>query len=621
MKRLLILLALVSFIVIIILLKKLYLCWKNENSTSPDVEPLIIDSTSPDEENLDPAFDISYKEAKSLLNISSIEERHIMINESIEKIDSALKKFENFNSELVPISIKSYEIPFFLKNATNNSLEIVKNDLELYISIFDELIKRANNITNISSKSINNISSELNDMKKYLNKIKSEFEEMTKNLSIPLILEQMLNDINTIETNKDIENELENEINNYKGNITNFYDLLSKPFEYFIWCYTNIPNIIGEYTKDSVLISNNIIQITTETYENFSILESSNAHNILIKTKNSLLSTKEKVQNINNNFNKEYKEFENSYKNKNSFYNYEEFMKNYTKIVKILRSTINSIIYKSKNIKGFNYIIPNIVIPELIQEGFWKLILELFKNITIIQDKISGEMNRMIETIDVEARTSLDLLFTMDITGSMDPYLNQVKTNIINIINRIINECPGIDIYLGFIGYLDVQYQSGLYIDYDLTKNHTYLQGVINNVRVISGPDDIIEDLTGGLEMSLNKTWKNNARFIVLVGDVPCHGTICHDGYLSDEFPNGVPGQRNITEIVKDLAKNKISLFYMRIASYTEKMFEMFRNIYKDYKDVEFHVDDVDSSEQRFSNIVVEAAKRVYVNQREIEVK
>ena len=209
----------------------------------------------------------------------------------------------------------------------------------------------------------------------------------------------------------------------------------------------------------------------------------------------------------------------------------------------------------------------------------------------------------------------------MDITGSMGPYLNQVKTNIINIINRIINECPGIDIYLGFIGYLDVQYQSGLYINYDLTKNHTYLQEVINRVRVISGPDDLIEDLTGGLEMSLNKTWKNNARFIVLVGDVPCHGTICHNVILSDEFPNDVPGQRNITEIVKDLANNKISLFCMRIRSYTEKMFEMFRNIYKDYKDVEFHVDDVDDSEQRFSNIVVEAAKRVYVNQRKIEVK
>ena len=402
MKILLILLALVSFIVITV--KKLYINKKNENSTLPN------------EENLDPAFNISYKEAKILLNTSSIEEKDIMIDESIGKINTALNKFENFSSELVPISLKSYEIPFFLKNATNSSLEIVKNDLELYISIFDELIKSSNNITNISSKSINNISSELNDMKKYLNKIKSEFEEMTRKLSIPLILEQMLNDLSAIETNIDKEDELENEINNYKGNITDFYVLLSRPFEYFLWCYTNIPNIIGEYAKDSVLISSNIIQVTAETYENFSILESSNAHNILIKTKNSLLREKEKVQDIYNNFNTEYKEFENSYESINSFYNFEEFMKNYTKIVITLKSIINSIkdriTDKTKNIKDFNYVMPNIIIQELIQEEFWKLILELFKNIKIIQDKISGEMNRMIETIDVEAKTSLDLLFT-----------------------------------------------------------------------------------------------------------------------------------------------------------------------------------------------------------------
>ena len=557
------------------------------------------------------------------MDTSSIEEKHIMINESIRKINIDLKNLENLRPELVPITVKSYEIPTFLKNTSNSSLEIVKSDLELYISKFDELIKRTNNFTKISSESIIIISNELNYMIKDLNKIKSKFEEMTKNLSIPLILEQMLNDINTTEANKDSEkkDELEFEINNYKGNITKLYDLLDKPFEYFLWCFTNFPNIIGEYIKDSVLISSNIVQITTESYDNLSILESSNSHNILIKIKNSLLSTKEKTNNIYDNFTKEYKEFEKSYQNKKSIFNYKEFMKTY--IVLILKSTIKSIkdkIFSSS--KNFNYKMPNISIPELIQEEFLRRIVYLFKNITIIKEQISEEMNIMIETIDVEAQTSLDLLFVMDITDSMNPYLNQVKKNIINIINRIINECPGIDINLGFIGYLDVQYDSRLYINYDLTKNHTYLKEVINKIRVISGPDDIVEDLTGGLEMALNESWKNNARFIVLVGDVPCHGTICHNGInIDDDFLNGVPGQRNITEIVNDLAKNKISLFCMRITSNTEPMFEMFRDIYKDYKDVEFHVDDVDNSDQRFSNIVVEAAKRVYVNQRNIEVK
>ena len=101
-------------------------------------------------------------------------------------------------------------------------------------------------------------------------------------------------------------------------------------------------------------------------------------------------------------------------------------MKNYTEIVIILKSTIKSIkdkiFYSSKNI---NYKMPNIDIPELIQEEFLNQIVDLFKNITIIKEQISKEMNIMIETIDVEAKTSLDLLFVMDITGSMGPYLNQ----------------------------------------------------------------------------------------------------------------------------------------------------------------------------------------------------
>ena len=98
LSRLLILLALVSFIVIAV--KNLYLNKKNKDSTSSYDEP----------------FNISYKEAESLLSTSSIEEKHIMINESIAKINNALKNFEKLRSELVPISAKSYEIPTFLKN-------------------------------------------------------------------------------------------------------------------------------------------------------------------------------------------------------------------------------------------------------------------------------------------------------------------------------------------------------------------------------------------------------------------------------------------------------------------------------------------------------------------------
>ena len=57
----------------------------------------------------------------------------------------------------------------------------------------------------------------------------------------------------------------------------------------------------------------------------------------------------------------------------------------------------------------------------------------------------------------------------------------------------------------------------------------------------------------------------------------------------------------------------------MRITTDADKMLYMFLDIYKNYNNVEFHVDNMNSANQAFANIVVEAAKRVYINQRNNE--
>ena len=75
----------------------------------------------------------------------------------------------------------------------------------------------------------------------------------------------------------------------------------------------------------------------------------------------------------------------------------------------------------------------------------------------------------------------------------------------------------------------------------------------------------------------------SNARFAIIVADAPFHGENCYTSYMYDSYPKGVPGRRNITDLVKDLAENNISLFCMRITYLTETMFTMFENIYKKY--------------------------------------
>ena len=112
-------------------------------------------------------------------------------------------------------------------------------------------------------------------------------------------------------------------------------------------------------------------------------------------------------------------------------------------------------------------------------------------------------IEEIITIINVVEKTSLDLLFVMDITGSMSPYLNQSKQNIINIMNKIILECPGIDINLGFIGYRDVyEINNKNYVDIDFTQNHKSLQNSIQNV-IASGGGDGPEDVAWALERVL----------------------------------------------------------------------------------------------------------------------
>ena len=43
-------------------------------------------------------------------------------------------------------------------------------------------------------------------------------------------------------------------------------------------------------------------------------------------------------------------------------------------------------------------------------------------------------------------QSRLDLLFIMDITNSMDNYLDQAKNGILDMIKKIQEQCPGIEI-------------------------------------------------------------------------------------------------------------------------------------------------------------------------------
>jgi hypothetical protein len=279
----------------------------------------------------------------------------------------------------------------------------------------------------------------------------------------------------------------------------------------------------------------------------------------------------------------------------NSRKNKLESLKNKSsEIIENLKSKSNSI--KNEIIKIRNkYAQVPVELPELNASN---IIIDLIMNSLdnsikpITKEKL--DLKKGIEEVtisfdELEKKTSLDLLFIMDITGSMGVYLDSVRSNIINIIEKIPVKCPGIDINMGFIGYRDVEeIEEGLIKDIDFTTDYNGLKNSIKDVEA-EGGDDLAEDIAWAMEMALKKNWKNNARIAILFADAPCHGNKYCDEDISDNYPDGiVPNRRNIEELIEELAKNNISLYCTEITEYTRKMYKIFNDIYKKYQKCEF---------------------------------
>ena len=135
--------------------------------------------------------------------------------------------------------------------------------------------------------------------------------------------------------------------------------------------------------------------------------------------------------------------FENQY-NQNKI-DIEEIENESDKIINNLNSrakTIKNEINNIREVKNLQFIeSPDLDASSLIANSIIKSLDRIVK-IIVIEKIISEEgiEEAFISEMDVVEKTSLDLLFVMDITGSMGGYLNQAKQNILNIMNKIISE-------------------------------------------------------------------------------------------------------------------------------------------------------------------------------------
>ena len=124
----------------------------------------------------------------------------------------------------------------------------------------------------------------------------------------------------------------------------------------------------------------------------------------------------------------------------------------------------------------------------------------------------------------------IDIKFVIDMTGSMQPYLDATKNAVSELLELIKSEIgTDIDIRYGLVGYTDIAEQCNDGCRFEIAKDFTS-DGPVDGEKLIglidmpdataSGGGDWQETMFEGVQLAATGTWRDNAlRFVILIGD------------------------------------------------------------------------------------------------------
>ena len=258
-------------------------------------------------------------------------------------------------------------------------------------------------------------------------------------------------------------------------------------------------------------------------------------------------------------------------------------------------------------------------------EQIKKKVIENTDNIIEANKKIEVDVSKLKKYIkekdeQINKLITLELVFIMDITGSMTNYLNFAKTKIISIID-LITKNSTVQVSLGFVGYRDYLDSDCKYLIYpELTKDVKKVKEFISSAVTDGGGD--CEDMVGGLNSALNYKWEGRSRFALLIADVPCHGIQFHEVPNFDRFPDG-DTEYNIIDIIKQFASKNINLVCLNLTDLTIKLYNNFVDYYKQGKKsnntADIYVGYLGDETTKLADLIVTNAKKFYEKRHETE--
>lgn len=168
--------------------------------------------------------------------------------------------------------------------------------------------------------------------------------------------------------------------------------------------------------------------------------------------------------------------------------------------------------------------------------------------------------------------------FVMDCTASMEPWIYQAKTRMVELIDRVHDEHPRADVLVSFVGYRDHSDDVPM-IEFPF-RNPRETMDAIRNVQA-EGGDDQAEDVAGGLRRAVYQDWSDSdVKIVFHIADAPAHGQMFHTLRVSDRYPRGDPNGLDPRDFVEKLSFLNVHYTFVRIHDSTDTMIEQFHNCY-----------------------------------------
>jgi len=166
------------------------------------------------------------------------------------------------------------------------------------------------------------------------------------------------------------------------------------------------------------------------------------------------------------------------------------------------------------------------------------------------------------------------LCFVVDTTGSMQPYIDGVKTQIAAIVEQIKHAHCHIA-GLAFVGYKDWSEGDHHFEVLPFTTDPEQFAQFVGRVRAGGGGDEP-EDVVGGLNQALILNWpaSGGTNVIFHVADAPPHGKQYHN--MSDNFPSGHGKDVSLHNLFMMAKRKSVQYYFGKVNQKCDQMLEIF---------------------------------------------